>query len=155
MRRALLVSLLVVLGVASWLFVRVRREVPLPPGLSGTLVYVSDRGGADTLFARRLPSGPERRLTYFSEPIRDPALSPDRGRVAFSVGGRIGIVSLASGDVRLLTYGIDFRDSQPSWRGDGQALAVTARRPGETAGDIHLLGPLDPTGGRTVRTPIT
>jgi Tol biopolymer transport system component len=155
MRRAAALVLLVLVTVAAGIVLRARRPVPLPPGLSGTLLYVSDRGGVDTLYARVLPAGPERRLTFFSESVRDPALSFDGARVAFSVGGRIGVVSLASGDVRLLTYGVDFRDTQPAWRGDGAALVVTSRRPSETAGDIYLLEPLDPTGGQTGRKPVT
>ena len=155
MRRLAWLVAIVLLGLGVGLYLRARREIPLPAGLSGTLIYVSDRGGADTLYARVLPSGPERRLTFFSESVRDPALSPEGGRVAFSVGGRIGIVSLASGDVRLLTYGVDYRDTQPSWRHDGQALVVAARRAGDAAADIHLLAPLDLAGGQTVRKPIT
>jgi Tol biopolymer transport system component len=155
MRRVLLIVGLVVVVTIAGLYLRFTREVPLPPDVRGTLVYLSDRGGADTLYARVLPEGTERRLTYFTEAVRDPALSRDGSRIAFSVGGRIGIVVLATGDVRLLTFGIDYRDVQPAWRADGQALAVVARRPGETAGDIHLLAPLDPGGGRTGRAAIT
>ena len=119
-----------VAGLGFWLLAS--REIPLPPDLTGTLVFVSDRGGADTLYARTLPAGPDRRLTWFSEAVREPAVSPDRRRVAFSVGGRIGVVSLATGDVRLLTLGVDWRDSMPAWRPDGQALVVASRKPGET-----------------------
>lgn len=155
MRRFLGILFLVVVTTLVGLYLRLTREVPLPPDVRGTLVYVSDRSGADTLYARSLPDGAERRLTYFTEAVRDPALSPDGSRVAFSVGGRIGVVTLATADVRLLTFGIDFRDAQPAWRADGQALVVVARRPGETTGDIHLLAPLDPGGGRTGRTPVT
>jgi Tol biopolymer transport system component len=149
------VTAAVLAAVVLGLVLRARRDVPLPADVSGTLYYVSDRGGSGTLYARTLPAGPERRLTFFSEPVRDPRLSPDGTRIAFSVGGRIGVVALGAGDVRLLTYGVDFRDTQPAWRADGAALVVTARRPGDTAGDVHLLFPLDTTGGRTVRTPLT
>lgn len=130
------------------------REARLPPGLGGTLVYLSDRPGADALFARDLPDGPERRLTFFSEPLRDPALSPDGRRVAFTMGGRIGLVDLASGDVRVFTFGIDVKDATPAWRPDGRALVVSSRRPGESASDIMLLDPLDPTGQATGRLPL-
>lgn len=155
MRRVLLVLAAVGIVTIAGLYLRLTREVPLPPDARGTLLYLGDRGGADTLYARNLVDGTERRLTYFTEPVRDPALSPDGSRVAFSVGGRIGVAVLATGDVRLLTFGIDFRDVQPAWRADGQALAVVSRRPGETAGDVHMLAPLDPGGGRTGRTPVT
>jgi Tol biopolymer transport system component len=155
MRRAALILVGLAIGAVAVLYFRLTREVPLPPDVGGTLLYLSDRGGADTLYARALPEGAERRLTYFTEAVREPALSPDGSRVAFSVGGRIGVVSLATGDVRLWTYGIDYRDSQPAWRAAGQALAVAARRPGETFADVPLLAPLATTGGRTGRTPIT
>jgi Tol biopolymer transport system component len=155
MRRAVWFVILFVFVGALVGLMRLRRELPLPEGVGGRLVYVSDRGGADTLYVRTLPSGPERRLTYFSEPVREPALSPDGSRVAFSVGGRIGLATIATGDIRLLTYGLDFRDAQPAWRADGQALVVVSRGQNENAGDIHLLAPLDATGGRTGRKPVT
>jgi len=145
---------LLIVSAGATFYLYQRREIPLPPGIAGTLVFVSDRGGTDTLYARRLPSGPDRRLTWFTEAVRDPALSPDRKRLAFSVGGRIGVVTLATDDVRLLTFGVDWRDSMPAWRGDGQALVVASRKPGEIANDVHLLSPLDTRGG-TIRAPIT
>lgn len=131
-----------------------QRETSLPPGLSGTLFYLCDRTGSDALYARDLASGRETRLTYFTEGVREPALSRDKGRVAFSVGGRVGYVDLRSGDVRILTFGVDWRDAAPSWRPDGQALVVAARRPGEVSSDLMLLDPLDPTGQATGRLPL-
>lgn len=155
MRRVLPLSLSLLLGSAvAGVYLYQRRQLPLPADLAGTLLFVSDRGGSDTLYARTLPSGLDRRLTYFTEAVRDPALSPDRKRLAFSVGGRIGVVTLATGDVRLLTFGVDWRDSMPAWQGDGQALVVASRKPGEIANDVHLLAPLDTRGG-TIRAPIT
>jgi len=157
MRRHLKRSLwfLALLAGAAGLFIyRNESRRALPPDLRGTLVYLSDRSGADALFARELPDGPERRLTYFTEPLRDPALSPDGRRVAFTMGGRVGVVDLLAGDVRVLTFGVDFRDATPAWRPDGAALVVASRRPGETAADVMILDPLDPTGQATGRLPL-
>lgn len=154
MRRVILVFAIALGAGGSALAWRARREAPLPPGLSGTLVYLCDRTGADALYAKDLDSGRETRLTYFTEAVREPALSRDSRRVAFSVGGRVGFVDLHSGDVRILTFGVDWRDASPAWRPDGQALVVAARRPGEGSSDLMLLHPLDPTGQATGRLPL-
>jgi Tol biopolymer transport system component len=123
-------------GVAFW---RQRRAAPLPAGVTGVIVFVSDRHGQDELYVRRLPGGEERRLTFEAEPVGEPALSSDGRQVAFSMGGRIGVVPVAGGDPRFVTLGIDWQDATPSWRSDGLAIVVAARRaPGEAA-DIHLL----------------
>ncbi len=115
----------------------------LPPNLSGALVFVSDRDGTEALYWRRLPRSRPRRLTQASEPVRDPALAPDGTRVAFGMGGRIGTVTLATGDVRVVTLGVDFRDAMPAWLPDGQGLVVSTRR-SKLPGD-----------GRVARHPLT
>ncbi len=158
MRRRWVVALsIVAFGVAPLLlfaYWRETRVAPLPSGLRGTLIYVSDRLGSDALFARDLPDGADRRLTYFTEAIREPALSPDARRVAFTMGGRVGVVDLPSGDVRILTLGIDWKDQTPAWRPDGRALVVVARRPQDATWDLMLLEPLDTTGQSTGRSPL-
>ena len=88
----------------AWLVLT--RGPELPPDLPGSLVFVSDRDGASALYVRPLPRGRERRLTNFSEPLRDPAVSPDGARVAFSMSGRLGVVELSSGEVTMLTLGV-------------------------------------------------
>jgi Tol biopolymer transport system component len=154
LRRLSLVVVIAVASVAVLAYARWRRDAPLPPGLAGTLIFLSDRTGSDALYAKDLGSGLEKRLTYFTEAVREPALSRDNSRVAFSVGGRAGFVDLGSGDVRILTFGIDWQDAAPAWSPDGQALAVSARRPGESASDLMLLKPLDPSGQSTGRKPL-
>ncbi len=140
-RRSALLSAvaLIVLATGAWL---VLRPAPgLPPGLPPALVFVSDRDGTPALYWRGLPHERARRLTFGSEAVGEPAVSPDGARVAFSMNGRIGLVSLASGDVSILTLGVDWRDAQPAWLPDGRRLVVSARpRPGEPAG-LHVLEP--------------
>ncbi len=137
-RGFLAASLLLVLALA-WL---AQRPAPaLPAGLPGALVFVSDRDGTPALYWRGLPRDRERRLTFGSEAAGEPAVSPERTRVAFSMNGRIGLVSVASGDVAIVTLGVDWKDAQPAWLPDGRRLVVSARRRlGEPAG-LHLLEP--------------
>jgi Tol biopolymer transport system component len=143
---ALLMALLV-LGLLLW------PAAPLPPGLPGAIAFVSDRDGTPALYWRRLPRDRERRLTFGSEAVGEPAVSPDGTRVAFSMNGRIGVVAVASGEVSILTLGVDFRDAQPSWLPDGRRLVVSARRrAGEPAG-LHLLEPAPE--GTVSRNPLT
>jgi Tol biopolymer transport system component len=155
MRRRAAIAILVLgllggaAGFAWW-----PRAKPLPPDLTGALVFVSDRTGMDALFLRRLPKGEDQRLTFASEPVREPAFSPDGTRVAFSMGGRIGLISLPSAEVRILTLGIDWRDSAPAWRPDGKALVVVARGRKVDHGELHLLE-IDTADGQVARTPLT
>jgi Tol biopolymer transport system component len=144
-----------VLVAGAWLLLR-RATQAVPPDVEGAFVYVSDRDGVEALYERRLPRGDDRRLTFLSEPVRDPAVSPDATRVAFSVGGRIGVVSLGGGDVRFLSLGVDWVDGSPSWRPDGGALLVRARRPNAANGDIHLLlASREPDAAQADRRPLT
>lgn len=112
----------------------------LPSRLAGGLAFVSDRDGIPALYWRRLPRDRERRLTFGSEPVGEPAVSPDGTRVAFSMGGGLGVVAVATGEERILTLGVDWQDASPAWLPDGRRLVVSARRPGEPAG-LHLLEP--------------
>ena len=125
--------------VAALLAVLFRAGHSLPANLAGTVVFVSDRDGTEALYWRRLPKDSARRLTQASDPVRDPAIAPDGLRVAFAMAGRIGIVTLPAGDVRMVTLGVDFRDAMPAWLPDGKGLVVSGRRSsGETA-SLHLL----------------
>jgi Tol biopolymer transport system component len=111
----------------------------LPVGVGGTIVFVSDRSGMDSLYVRRMPGGREERLVSLAEPVAAPALSPDGSQVAFSVGGRVGVVSAGGGSVRILTSGGEWRDESPTWRPDGRALVVAARRVENESRDLHEL----------------
>jgi Tol biopolymer transport system component len=127
---------------------------PAPEALQGVLVFVSDREGHDELYLRRLPDGRDVRLTYMTEPVADPELSPDGRRVVFGMGGRIGLANLVTGEVAILTLGVDWSDGQPTWRPDGSAVAVVARVARGDPGEIHLLG-LDEGGEVDDRHPLT
>jgi Tol biopolymer transport system component len=151
-RHVLLAALVgLALAVAGW-----RMLFPpasLPSGLAGGIVFVSDRDGIPTLYWRQLPGDDERRLTFGSEGVDEPAVSPDGARVAFSMNGRIGVVALGSGETRILTLAVDWRDAQPAWLPDGRRLVVSARhRTGEAAG-LAVLDP--PEAGPVERHPLT
>jgi Tol biopolymer transport system component len=149
------VPLVIVLPIGAWAWAYWQtRPDPVPRGLSGRLIFVSDRDGIDALYLRDLASGEEHRLTHLNEPIAEPALSPSGRHVAFTMRGRVGMVSVATGAVRILSLGLDWKDATPSWRGDEGALLVSARRGGALNADVHLLR-LDPAGGDPVRTPLT
>jgi len=150
-RGLLLGAAVVVLPASVWLLLR--PAPALPAGLPAALVFVSDGDGTFALYGRALPRERGKRLTFGSESVGEPAVSPDGTRVAFSMNGRIGLVSLATGDVRMLTLGVDWKDAQPAWLPDGGRLVVSARsRPGEPAG-LHLLEPAaDGSLGRRLLT---
>ncbi len=152
MRRWLVAAIpLAVAVAAAWMVLAPGPE--LPAGITGAIAFVSDRDGTPALYWRRLPRDRERRLTFGSEAVGEPAVSPDGTRVAFSMNGRIGVVAVASGDVRILTLGVDWKDAQPAWLPDGRRLVVSARRrEGEPAG-LQVLDPS--TDGSVARHPLT
>jgi Tol biopolymer transport system component len=157
LRRAAVLALPLLLGPVAFFLLRPARAL-LPGDVAGAVVFVSDRSGTEALWIRRLPRGQPRPLTTTSEAVREPALSPDGRQVAFAMGGRIGLVSVATGEVRVLTLGVDWQDAAPAWRGDGRALVVTARRPDAQNADLHILD-LEPLEagreGRPERRPLT
>jgi imidazolonepropionase-like amidohydrolase/Tol biopolymer transport system component len=67
--------------------------------------------------------------------IRDPALSPDGKRVAFSAIGDVWVMDLPSGAPRRLTNTVAF-ESAPAWAPDGQSVVYATWIDGE-GGDIH------------------
>jgi Tol biopolymer transport system component len=126
----------------------------LPRDLSGTLLFVSDRGGRDAIYLRRLPHGADFLLVSQIEPVGAPALSPDGHWVAFTMRGRVGVVSVDTHQVRFLTHAVDWRDESPSWRPDGKALVVSSRVREGAQADLHLL-PLSVPEGGEARRPLT
>jgi len=151
-RRGTTLGVLVVAAAAAAAWVALRRGPALPPRIAGGLVFVSDRDGIPALYWRRLPRDRERRLTFGSEAVSDPAVSPDGTRVAFSMDGGLGLVAVATGETDILTLGVDWKDVSPAWLPDGRRLVVSAQRPGEPAG-LHLIEP--GADGAVGRHPLT
>jgi Tol biopolymer transport system component len=147
--RAVIAVVLGLLGLAGWAAWSLSPDLPIDA--RGTLVFVSDRSGVDSVYVRRLPGGRDQVLTKLDQPARDPALSPDGRRVAFVVGGRVGLVSTEGGPVHMLSLDTGWTDAAPAWRPDGEALVVSSRR-AEEPRDIHLLM-LD-AAGDPVRRPL-
>lgn len=58
----------------------------------------------------------------------DPALSPDGGRIAVSILGKLWLVPVAGGDALQLTSGPGW-DAQPAWSPDGQFIAYAHQLP--------------------------
>ena len=136
-----------------WLAAGCRGE-RLPADLTGTLVFVSDRDGREALYLRRLPDGADFQLTSMTEPVGEPALSPNGRQVAFAMGGRIGLVAVDTHEVKFVTLGVDWKDATPVWRPDGKALVVSSRRDSGQSADLHLLM-LGSPAGADVRRPLT
>jgi Tol biopolymer transport system component len=140
-----------VVAAALWL---ARRAPPLPVGVEGALAFVTTRDGEPAIYWRRLPRDRERPLAVDAVPAEHPAIAPDGTRVAFASAGRVGVVAVASGEVRFVTSGNEWKDSDPAWMPDGRRLVVSARRgPGDPAG-LHLLDPT-PDGEGVERHPLT
>jgi Tol biopolymer transport system component len=137
----------------AWLAVGCRSD-SLPADLTGTLVFVSDRDGRDSLYLRRLPDGADFQLANLTEPVEEPALSPDGRQVAFAMGGRVGLVTVETHEVKFVTLGVDWKDAAPTWRPDGKALVVSSRRSSGESADLHLLT-LGSAAGADVRRPLT
>lgn len=126
----------------------------LPADLSGTLLFASNRDGREAIFLRRLPDGADFVLVAQDEPVGEPAISPNAQEAAFTMRGRVGLVSLESHAVRFLTLGVDWKDAQPAWRPDGRALVVSSRQSDGAAADLHLLL-VNPPPGTPLRQPLT
>jgi Tol biopolymer transport system component len=156
LRRPLVAALAVVglLALGVTLSLLVRRDAPLPEGLEGSLVYVSDRGGVDSLFVRHLPAPLEIQLTWLGSPVSHPRVAHDGGRAAYAVGGRIELVHLTTGDTVGVSLGVDWRDAHPAWRPDGRALVVMSRSGEGSRSDLHLLE-LRPGGALAGRRALT
>ncbi len=114
---------------------------PLPPGLSGEILFQSDRDGRPRLYVLDLAAGSVRRVgsvgDWFDE---EPKWSPDGRRIAFSStrggGGNLDVfVMNADGSnlVRLTDH--PSAEQGPSWAADGQSLFFTGERDGR--GEIY------------------
>jgi Tol biopolymer transport system component len=153
MKRRTRIVLVVLVVLAAGAFALLRSRDRLPDDVRGGLVFVSDRDGVSSLYWRRLPRDRERRLTHTSEPVSEPAISPDGTQVAFAMGGRIGLVAVATGEVRMLTLGVEWKDAAPAWRPDGKGLVVAARRVAGAGSGLHVLDLA--VSGENERHPLT
>src|SRR5262249_31598869 len=151
-RRTRAVLLLAVL-LAGALALVLNSGPRLPSDVRGGLVFVSDRDGPAALYWRRLPRDRERRLTHTSEPGSGPPVSPDGPPGAFAMGGRIGIVAVATGETRMVTLGVEWKDASPAWRPDGKGLVVASSRVAGPGSGLHVLDLA--VSGENERHPLT
>ncbi|MDQ8165924.1 MAG: amidohydrolase family protein [Gemmatimonadota bacterium] len=75
--------------------------------------------------------------------LRQPALSPDGRRVAFSALGKVWVMDLADRKPRRLTTAMTGVESAPTWSPDGRTVAFATWTDGD-GGDIHQV---DANGG--------
>jgi TolB protein len=111
---------------------------PFPPGLSGTLVFQSDRPGPDNpsgrahIFTINLAGGAIRQLTSgANHHDESPRWSPDGTRIAFksSRSGNYDIYVM-NADGTNVTRVTDHpaNDHDPVWLPDGQSLVISSER---------------------------
>lgn len=75
--------------------------------------------------------------------IREPSLSPDGQRVAFTALGKVWLMDFATGRSRRLTTGGAETESSPVWTSNGRSIAFATWMDGD-GGDIFLM---EATGG--------
>ncbi|MEO5568559.1 MAG: amidohydrolase family protein [Gemmatimonadaceae bacterium] len=84
--------------------------------------------------------------------IREPALSPDGRRVAFSAIGKVWVMDLPSGAPRRLTTATSIVEGSPAWTPDGQSIVFATWTDGE-GGDIHQVSASGGTARNLTRAP--
>src|SRR4030095_7673699 len=120
---------------------------PFPPGLSGTLAFMSDRRGPDNpdgrnhIFTLDLASGRVTQLTSGrNHHDQHPKWSPDGGRISF-VSSRAGNFDLyvINADGTNVTRLTDHpaNDFDPIWTPDGQSLIFSSER--DSRSDLYRL----------------
>jgi formylglycine-generating enzyme required for sulfatase activity len=92
-----------------------------PASLTGTIVFVSDRGGTMKIWSMHASGKAAKQLTKGAEPDADPCFSPDGRRILFTTlrGGfpEIWLMNRDGSESRFVTKG-----SQASWAPDGQSI---------------------------------
>ncbi len=84
--------------------------------------------------------------------IREPALSPDGKRVAFTALGRVWLLDLPGGTPRRLTSATNLVETAPAWTPDGQAVTYATWADG-TGGDIMQVSASGGTPRNLTRAP--
>ena len=94
---------------------------PDPASLRGTIVFVSDRGGALDVWRMRASGGDARPLTRDEAPDADPRFSPDGRRILYTTvrGGfpEVWVMGRDGSDPKKVTEGC-----QGSWSPDGSSI---------------------------------
>jgi len=127
---------------------------PPPPGLGPlpTSAWLPDESAIVTAFAGKLwrvdiPSGKTTSIPFtadveqslgtlvrgtheigdsvFAREIREPALSPDGRRVAFTALGKVWVMALPGGTPKRLTTATNLVEMSPTWTPDGQSVTYT------------------------------
>jgi Tol biopolymer transport system component len=114
-----------------------------PPALTNTIVFISDRSGANQLHVMSGNGDVVRLLATTPGPKTDPVISPDGKRIVFTVGtlaegtaSPLWIVSSDGTGLKQLTNdgAIDVR---PTWSPDGSEIAFTSTRDGNA--EIYVM----------------
>lgn len=109
---------------------------PFPPGLSGELLFQSDREGATRMYVINLGTGRVQRAGPSGDWMdEEPKWSPDGRRIAFSStraqAGNLDIFVMdaeGANQVRLTDH--PSAEQGPAWAADGQSLFFSGRREG-------------------------
>src|SRR5688572_22667701 len=84
--------------------------------------------------------------------IREPALSPDGRRVAFTALGKVWVMDLPGGTPRRLTSATSIVETAPTWTPDGQSVTYATWTDG-TGGDIMQVSANGGTPRNLTRAP--
>jgi protease II len=114
----------------------------------GGLLLSTRFGDTDQIHQVRSPMGARRQLTFFAEPVRDAAVSPDPAQEGFAytrdVGGneffQLYWFDFASGESRLLSDGRS-RNTVPAWSNRGDRFAYSSTRRDGRNFDIYVATP--------------
>jgi len=119
------------------------------------IVFESDRSGSQQLYVMNADGSQQRRISFGGGRYATPVWSPRGNLIAFTrMAGnfRIGVMSPAGGDERLLTD--DWQDEGPTWSPNGRVLMFF--RSGRGGGGTADLWSVDLTGvnERRLSTPL-
>jgi imidazolonepropionase-like amidohydrolase/Tol biopolymer transport system component len=154
---------------------------PPPPGIGPlpTSAWLPDESAIVTSFAGKLwrveiPSGRKTEIPFTADveqslgalvrgsyaigdsvvarEIREPALSPDGTRVAFTALGKVWLMDLPAGRPRRLTRATEVVETAPTWTPDGQSVTYATWADG-SGGDIMQVSASGGTPRNLTRVP--